>query len=80
MKNNKDNDYINFGDYVRHVLGKQCQYISRYTNGTIGYPNLGIGLRFKNLNAADYNDIEIHKDDINEFELRYKQHMEDLLK
>jgi hypothetical protein len=74
-----DDDYINFGDFARNVLGQQCQYASRYTTGKHGDPNLGIGLRFKNLDTGNYHDIKIHKDDVKEFETRYKKHRGDLL-
>ena len=79
MKYTND-DYVNFGEFARNVLGQQCQYASRYVCGKHGDPNLGIGLRFKNVDTGCYHDIEIHKDDIKTFEERYKKHKEDLSK
>ena len=77
---NKDDEYINLGDFARNILGQQCQYASRYVTGKHGDPNLGIGLRFKNTDNGSYHDIKIHKDDLGVFEARYKKHKEDLLK
>lgn len=75
-----DDDYINFGDFARNVFGQQCQYASYYVTGKHGDPNLGVGLRFKNLDTGNYHDIKIHKDDTKIFEERYRKHKEDLLK
>lgn len=72
-------DYISFGDFARNVLGQQCQYASYYVTETPGYENLGIGLRFKNLNTGSYHDILIHKDDTDTFRKRYEQHKKELL-
>ena len=70
-------DYINFGDVARKRLGEQCQYASRYVQGKLKYyPNVGKGLRFKNLDSGNYHEIEIHKDDIEEFVRRYKKNSE----
>ena len=71
----KDNDYISFGDFARTVLNQQCQYASRYVTGFRGYENLGVGLRFKNLDTGSYHDILIHKDDVETFKKRYNEHM-----
>lgn len=49
--------YVNFGDVSRSELSKQCQYGSRYVDGSDGYPNLSEGLRFRNLDK-DYHDIQ----------------------
>ena len=78
-KKDEDPDYINFGDFARNTLGQQCQYASHYVTGIMGYENLGIGLRFKNVDTGDYHDIKIHKDDAEIFEKRYRRHMRDLL-
>lgn len=60
-------DYVSFGDIVRSRLGQQCQYASRYINGTLpGYPNLGKNLRFKG-EPENYHSVKIHKDDVEEF-------------
>jgi len=78
-----DGGYSPFGDFCRNRLGQQCQYGSRYITGHLeGYPALGEGLRFNNgkgyngqfrpLDAADYHAIRIHRDDMDEFERRYR--------
>ena len=63
--------YVHFGDVSRGELNRQCQYGSQYVDGSEGYPNLGEGLRFRNLDM-DYHDIEIHVNDIPELVRRYK--------
>lgn len=71
----KDKDYINFGDVARSRLNQQCQYASRYINGEIeGYPNLGKGLRFVGDPQIDYHSVYIHKDDVEEFIVRYEDY------
>jgi hypothetical protein len=68
-----DEGYSQFGDFSRERLGQQCQYGSRYITGKLdNYPALGEGLRFKNLDRGDYHSIRIHRDDMDEFERRYK--------
>jgi hypothetical protein len=72
-------DYVDFGDVAREQCGQQCQYCSRYINingrWTVrGYPQLGLGLRFENLDTGSYHDILIHKDDVVEFVKRYKEY------
>jgi len=70
-----DNGHSSFGDFSRSRLGQQCQYGSRYILGRIeGYPALGEGLRFENLDRSDYHSIRIHRDDMDEFERRYRAH------
>lgn len=74
-----DEGYSPFGDYCRSRLGQQCQYGSRYIDGRLeGYPALGEGLRFKNLGNGDYHSIRIHRDDMDEFERRYRAYQERL--
>ncbi len=76
MKYTKNKDgYVRFGDVSRNELNKQCQYGSLYINGFEGYPNLGEGLRFRNLDEGNYHAIEIHVDDITEFVRRYKTYL-----
>jgi hypothetical protein len=86
-----DGGYSLFGDFCRSRLGQQCQYGSRYIEGRIeGYPALGEGLRFNNgkghnggtrpLNSGDYHSIRIHRDDMDEFERRYKAFCEERLR
>ena len=68
-------DYVKFGDIVAHGhLDGQTQYISRYIDGKIdGWPNLGEGLRFKG-DPGNYHDVTIHKDDVDEFVRRVREH------
>ena len=75
-----DEGYSGFGDFSRGRLGQQCQYGSRYITGRLeGYPALGEGLRFKNLDSGDYHSIRIHRDDMDEFERRYRAYQEERL-
>lgn len=85
-----DGGFSSFGDFCRSRLGQQCQYGSRYIDGRLeGYPNLGEGLRFNNgkgyngevreFNGSDYHSIRIHRDDMNEFERRYRAYQEERL-
>lgn len=67
------NDFVSFGDVSRGQLDMQCQYGSRYIEGKIpGYPNLGVGLRFRG-DPGDYHSVQIHKDDVDEFVKRVYQ-------
>ena len=86
-----DDGYSPFGDFCRSRLGQQCQYGSRYIDGRLeGYPALGEGLRFNNgkgyrgetrpLDASDYHSVRIHRDDMDEFERRYKAFCEERLR
>ncbi len=68
-----DGGYSPFGDFSRQRLGEQCQYGSRYIDGRGGCPALGEGLRFRNLKRG-YHFIRIHRDDMDEFERRYRAH------
>ncbi len=71
-----DGGYSSFGDFSRSRLGQQCQYGSRYIEGKIErYPALGEGLRFQNLDRSDYHSIRIHREDMDEFERRYRDHL-----
>lgn len=70
-------DYAEFGDVARGRCEQQCQYASRYINidgrwSERGYPQLGLGLRFLDLDTCSYHDILIHKDDVETFVFRYK--------
>jgi hypothetical protein len=82
-----DGGFSSFGDFCRTRLRQQCQYGSRYIDGRLeGYPNLGEGLRFNNgrgysgqirdLDTGDYHSIRIHRDDMDEFERRYKAYQD----
>ena len=68
-----ENEFINFGDVVREKVGMQCQYASMYIDGICERENLGVGLRFRNLNHDNYHIIEIHRDDVDEFVRRLKK-------
>lgn len=69
-------EYIDFGDLVRGKLGMQCQYASRYLDGTIeGYPCLGEGLRITG-SLDMYHTLLIHKDDATEFIRRMTEYRE----
>lgn len=77
----KDKDWVGFGE-VAHLCGMQRQYLCRYINGWQDYPNLGEGLRFRNIygkefEIADYHEIEMHKDDVEEFVKRVQQYRKD---
>lgn len=85
-----DAGFSPFGDFCRTRLGQQCQYGSRYISGRLeGYPALGDGLRFNNgmgydgkvrlLDPGDYHSVRIHRDDMDEFERRYKAFQEERL-
>lgn len=85
-----DGGFSSFGDFCRSRLGQQCQYGSRYIDGRLeGYPNLGEGLRFNNgkgyngtireFDGSDYHSIRIHRDDMDEFERRYRAYQEERL-
>ena len=64
--------FINFGDIAHGELGMQTQYASRYVSG-IDRPDLAKGLRTRG-NPADYHELEIHKDDVEEFIARVKKY------
>lgn len=69
-----DGGYSCFGDFARRSLGEQCQYASRYIDGRMdGYEALGKDLRFLNVGTGDYHAIRIHRDDMPEFEKRYRE-------
>jgi hypothetical protein len=79
MSYEQDKDgYVNFGDVSRNEFKMQCQYgccyvVSRDVYGCEDEPNLGKGLRFKNLDVGAYHNIMIHIDDIPELVRRYKE-------
>jgi len=69
-------DYVSFGDAARKI-GIQSQYASRYVRGDDDHANcgsdpaLGRVLRFGG-DPADYHDLLIHEDDVDEFVTRVK--------
>lgn len=80
MEYKPDKDgYVIFGHVSRNELKMQCQYGSDYlfdpdVHGCESTPNLGKGLRFRNLDVGDYHGIEIHIDDVPELVRRYKEY------
>jgi hypothetical protein len=71
--------FVQFGDVSRYRLGQQCQYGSRYVDGSIpGCANLGEGLRFRG-STNDYHSLRIHIDDVDEFVSRVRRHRADPL-
>lgn len=59
--------FVNFGESMRgKVPGIQIQYLNLYISGQGDKPELGRGLRFRNLREDWYN-IEIHEEDVDEF-------------
>jgi hypothetical protein len=69
-------EYLDFGNLVREKLGMQCQYASRYLDGTIeGYPRLGEGLRIAG-SLDMYHSLLIHRDDADEFLRRMTEYRE----
>lgn len=69
-------EYVDFGDLVRDRIGMQCQYASRYLDGTIeGYPRLGEGLRIAGC-LDEYHTLLIHKCDAEEFLRRLIEYRE----
>jgi hypothetical protein len=83
MRYQPDGDgYVNFGDVSRNELGIQCQYGARFIvgrdiPGCEDEPDLGQGLRFRNLDIGDYHSIEIHIDDIPELLRRFKAYKQE---
>lgn len=74
-----DYGFVDFGDVAIGLLNQQSQYASRYVNGALeGYPNLGEGLQFKG-DPADYHDLKIHKDAIDEFVMRVNSYKKEAL-
>jgi hypothetical protein len=66
-----EEDYIDFGNYCRNVLGMQCQTGYYLLEGLAGHPKLKDGLRITG-NTWNYHEIKIHKDDAEIFRQRYK--------
>ncbi len=71
----KKDDYVDIGDIVHgKLLEGQSQYVSRYLLKDFpGYPFLGEGLRFEG-ESRDYHSWRIHKDDVETFVKRVKEH------
>jgi len=55
----------------------QNQYASRYADGRVESPDLGAGLRWRNLDRGDYHFIRIHRDDLTTFHERVKAYQRD---
>ncbi len=73
-----DNEgFVRFGDIARGEMLTQCQYGSYYVMGDMPeYPNLGLGLRFRNFERAksNYHDLDIHVEDVPVLMERYIAH------
>ncbi len=69
-------EWVCFGDLARNEMGQQCQYGSRYIDGSIeGWPCLGTGLRFRG-SPENYHAVRMHVDDIPVFMQRYREFCE----
>lgn len=70
--------YLPLGEAIRALGWKgQVQYLSRYVDGRLGSPKLGVGLRFRG-KPSDYHNLEIHAEDAKEFFLRVCDYEEGL--
>ncbi len=67
--------WVRFGDVARRRCGEMAQHASRAIDGRLGYPHLGVGLRFRG-DAADYHAVLIHADDVETFVARWKANEE----
>ncbi len=66
--NERNPDYIQFGDVARQRLGMQCQYPHDYLDAS-KHPDLAEGVRWIG-SHGDYHSIKIHKDDVEIFVAR----------
>jgi hypothetical protein len=64
---------VDFGEVARGILGRQCQYISRYVSGVADTPILADGLRVSG-DKYDYHSLRIHRDDVDTFVSRVHAH------
>ena len=69
-----DGGFSDFGDFARNRLGCRSNYMSMFIEGKEGFPELGKGLRFKNIDAIDDHKILIHREDMEEFEKRFTRY------
>jgi hypothetical protein len=73
-------EWIDFGRVAHDLCNMQSQYCSRYIDGRLDYPWFGEGLRFRKrtdqgpVDAKDYHDIQIHRDDAETFAKRVNEH------
>ena len=76
LRHEDEDGYVPFNEDRR--LG-QNQYVCRYARGILDYPDLGQGLRWKNLESrgGSYHDIMIHKDDLETFHRRVRAYSDD---
>ena len=76
----EDAVWVDFGRVAHDRLKMQCQYASHYIDGRNGSPNFGEGLRWREhstrgpVDARDYHDIDIHRDDVETFVERVNQY------
>ena len=73
--------FVSLGDVARGELRMQCQYASRYVDGSLPeeYPDVASGAEFgKPLrlfgDPGNYHSYMIHQDDVDEFVRRVKQY------
>lgn len=69
-----DPDWIRLGEIAYDRLHMQTQYAARYIRGRGTEPGFGQGLRFEG-DPADYHDVYVHKDDLEEFVTRVTEHL-----
>jgi hypothetical protein len=67
------NLYERFEEVILRELNEEGQYVSRFTDGSLGCPNLGEGIRFIG-SSAQWDRLLIHRDDIEEFVGRYREY------
>jgi hypothetical protein len=88
LGNPEEGDFLSFGDSVKKELDRrgvkgflQTQYLSQYSEGFAGKPNLGEGLRVSGggvhsgKGIDNYHAIKIHKDDVSIFVDRLESHL-----
>lgn len=74
LKMEADGDgMVDFGDVARNILGRQCQYVSRYVSGVADTPILSSDLRTSG-DIYDYHSLRIHQDDVQTFVDRVRAH------
>lgn len=66
-------DYVRFGDVAIDRCGQQCQYAVRHLAGEHGSFDLGSDLRWAGF-TGDYHKILLHRDDVETFVSRYREH------
>jgi hypothetical protein len=72
-------EYVNFDEIEKEKLpDMDIQKVHLFVDGlTVGWPNLGNGLRFIG-NPGEYHSMRIHKDDVDKFAKRLRQYYKDV--